>query len=169
LLGVCQFEGLDGTAARLYADAFAADPHLAEVLTTQCLQRAARRVEQPAGRVEDLHTECRYPAARCAALAGCGLGKDAARVSEAERMRWRKQALDWLQADLVVWTSTLSSGSRPARDFAKKMLTHWQIDPDLAGLREPSELEKLSADERREWLALWNEVGAVLERAKKTR
>jgi len=38
----------------LYADAFAADPKLAE----------------------DLHTESRYRAACSAALAGCGLGKD---------------------------------------------------------------------------------------------
>jgi hypothetical protein len=44
------------------------------------------------------------------------------------------------------------------------MLTHWQVDPDLAGLLEPSGLEKLSADEQEKWTALWNEVGAVLNR-----
>jgi serine/threonine-protein kinase len=169
LLGICECQDLDGAAARFYADAFAADPHLAEDLTTESLHRAARGDEQPLGRVEDLNTECRYPAARCAALAGCGLGKDGAKLSEAERTRWRKQARAWLQADLAVWAKTLDSGSQAARDLAKKMVTHWQVDPDLAGLREPSGLDQLSADERREWLALWNEVGAVLSRTQPTK
>src|SRR5439155_13987809 len=35
LLGICQFRGLCGAAARLYADAFAADPALAEHLTRE--------------------------------------------------------------------------------------------------------------------------------------
>jgi serine/threonine-protein kinase len=164
LVGTCQFQGLSGAAAHLYADAFAADPGLAEDLTAACLRRAARRAEQPGGQVEDLHTQCRYPAARCAALAGCGLGKDAAQFSEAERTRWRKQARAWLQADLAVWAKTLDSGSRAARDFAKRMLTHWQVDPDLAGLRELGPLDKLPADERKECLALWKEVDTLLKR-----
>jgi serine/threonine-protein kinase len=167
LAGTCQSQGLDGAAARLYADAFAADPDLADDLATQCLHLAARRAEQPAGRVEDLNTECRYPAARCAALAGCGLGKDGARFSEAERARWRYQAREWLQADLAVWTKALDGGPEAARDLAKKMLMLWQVDPDMAGLRESSGLDKLSADERNEWRALWEEVAAVLHRAGK--
>jgi serine/threonine-protein kinase len=168
LLGICQFQGRYGAAARLYAAAFAADPHLADDLTTECLQRAARE-EQPIDRTEVLNTECRYLAARCAALAGCGLGKDGAKLSEAERTRWRKQARAWLQADLAGWAKAQDSGSQAARDLAKIMLTRWQVDPDLAGLREPSALDKLSADERNECLALWNEVGAVLKRGQKTK
>jgi serine/threonine-protein kinase len=168
LLGICQFRGRYGAAARLYADAFAADPDLAGDLTTDCLQRAARE-ERPIDRIEALNTECRYLAARCAALAGCGQGKDGAKLNEAERTRWRKQAREWLQADLAVWAKTLDSGSGVARDLAKKMLTHWQVDPDLAGLREPNALIELSAGERRECLALWNEVGAVLTRTQKTK
>jgi hypothetical protein len=42
-----------------------------------------------------------YRAARCAALAGCGRGADGANLSEAERAPWRKQARDWLRADLA--------------------------------------------------------------------
>ncbi len=169
LLGVCEFHGRDGAAARLYADAYAADAHLAEELTAECLHRAARGDEQPVGRLEELSTECRYPAARCAALAGCGLGNDGAKLNEAERTRWRKQARAWLQADLDVWAQALDSSSGATRDRAKKMLTQWQVDPDLAGLREPSALDKLSADERKECLGLWQEVGAVLDRAQKTK
>ena len=40
----------------------------------------------------------------------------------------------------------------------------WRYDTDLAGLREPVALEKLSAEERKKWLALWSEVGALLSR-----
>ena len=47
----------------------------------------------------------------------------------------------------------------------KTNLTRWQADPDLAGLREPGPLDKLSAEERDGWLALWKEVGALLKRA----
>jgi serine/threonine-protein kinase len=169
LAGTCQAQGLDSTAARLYADAIAADTALAEDLARQCLHLAARRAEQPAGRVEDLNTECRYPAARCAAMAGCGLGKDGAKLSEVERARWRKQAREWLQADLAVWARALDGGPQTARDQAKKMLRLWQVDPDTAGLRESSGLDKLSVDERNEWRALWEEVAAALHRAQNTR
>jgi serine/threonine-protein kinase len=169
LVGACQSQGLCHAAARLYADAFAADPHLVEDLTLECCSRAARGGKQPVGRLEELSIQCRYPAARCAALAGCGLGEDGARLSEAERTRWRKQARDWLRADLAVWARTLDSGSRGASVLVRSMLTHWQAGPDLAGLREPSALDKLSTDERKECLALWKEVAGVLHRTRKTR
>jgi serine/threonine-protein kinase len=167
LVGACQFQGRYHAAARLYADAFKTDPAVAEDLATQCVHRAALGDRQPVGRVEALAAECRYPAARCAALAGRGLGKDGAKLTEAERARWRKQAREWLRADLTVWAKALDSGSRAARDLAKKTLIHWQTDPDLAGLREPRGLDGLSADERKECLALWKEVAAVLLRAEK--
>jgi serine/threonine-protein kinase len=169
LVGVCQFRGLNHTAARLYADAFATDPALAEDLISICRGRAELGDQQRIGRLEELATRCRYPAARCAAKAGCGLGEDGAKLSEAERTRWRRQARDWLQADLAVWAKILDSGSGAARDLVRKMLTHWQADPDLAGLREPGALEKWSADERKEWLALWKEIAAVLNRAYTTK
>jgi hypothetical protein len=44
------------------------------------------------------------------------------------------------------------------------MLTLWQNEPDLAGLREPSGLERLAEDERKDFLDLWAEVRAVLAR-----
>jgi eukaryotic-like serine/threonine-protein kinase len=42
LLGICQFKGLYQTVARLYAEAFAADPKLAEDLNSQIRYNAAR-------------------------------------------------------------------------------------------------------------------------------
>jgi serine/threonine-protein kinase len=163
LLGACQFQGLYGAAARLYADAFAADPDLADIFTTECRFRAARE-EVPIDRFEALNTECRYLAARFAALAGCGLGKDGVKLGAKERTRWRQQAREWLRADLAVWAKMQDSGSEIACDLAKKMLTYWQVEPDLAGLREPNALEELSADERKDCLQLWHEVAAVLKR-----
>jgi eukaryotic-like serine/threonine-protein kinase len=164
LVGACQCQGRYHAAAQLYADAFATDPALLEDLTSECAYRAILGDKQPVGRVEELATECRYPAARCAALAGCGRGEDGSRLSEAERAHWRQQARDWLRADLEVWARTLDGGSRAARVLARKMLTYWQADPDLAGLREPGALDHLCTDERKECLALWQEVGNLLKR-----
>jgi serine/threonine-protein kinase len=169
LVGICQFEGRTHVAARLYADAFASDPALAEALTSACRSRATQGDKRPVGRVDELATVCRYAAARCAALAGCGFGKDGTRLDEPERRSWRKQAREWLRADLAVWSRTLDSGSRAACDVVTKLLTHLQADPDLAGLREPNALEKLSADEREECSALWKDIAALLDRVKKAK
>jgi hypothetical protein len=46
-----------------------------------------------------------------------------------------------LRADLVVLSRALDGGRRADRDLAKEMLTLWQDEPDLAGLREPAGLE----------------------------
>jgi serine/threonine-protein kinase len=166
LAGFCQSEALYHAAARLYADAFAADPNLAVELASACRSRAALGEKQPVSRLEELTTECRYPAARCAALAGCGLGKDGAELDEGERARWRRQAREWLQGDLAMWAATLESGPRSTWILVRRMLMQWQADPDLAGLREPGAVAKLPADERKEWAALWTEVAAALDRSK---
>src|ERR671937_997849 len=39
----------------------------------------------------------------------------------------------------------------------------------VAGLSEPSALEKLSAEERKEWLALWRETEALLDQTARRR
>jgi serine/threonine-protein kinase len=141
-LGACQFEGRHAAAARLYADAFAAGPVLAK---------------DPTG-------ECRYRAACCAALAGAGLGADEAGLGEAERASWRAQALTWLRADLAAWARKVDADPATNRPLAQKALAHWQADPDLAGLRDSRALVKLSADERKDCLALWEEVAALAGR-----
>jgi tetratricopeptide (TPR) repeat protein len=142
LLGACQFTNRNRAMAGLYVDAFAAAPPLAD----------------------DLHAGHRYNAARAAALAGCGQGEDATGLGEEERKRWRKQACEWLGADLAMWTAKLDSDSPSERSLASRMLTNWQAEPDLAGLREPHALDDLSADERKDWLALWHDVRALLKR-----
>jgi serine/threonine-protein kinase len=144
LLGVCQFKDRRLAAARLYADAFAADPKLAE----------------------DLRAESRYRAAGCAALAGCGRGADGAELGEAERARWRKQARTWLRADLAVLATKLAGGVAADRFLVQKTLSRWRTDPDLAGLRDPEALDRLPPDERQECAALWGNIDALLKRAR---
>jgi hypothetical protein len=41
-------------------------------------------------------------------LGGCGPGSDADKLGAAERARLRKQALDWLRADLTYWTKQVA-------------------------------------------------------------
>jgi eukaryotic-like serine/threonine-protein kinase len=158
LVGICQYRGLYHVAARLYADAFASDPTWAEDMVSEFRDRAASGDKQPFGRLEDLSTECRFPAARCAALAGFGVGRDDAKLSKAEQTRWREQARHWLHADLALWAKTLDNGSREARVLVRNKLTHWLGDPSFSALREPNALKKLSLEERDAWVALWKEV-----------
>ncbi len=141
LVGACQFRSRSLALASLYADAFVADPRLAE----------------------DLGGGHRYRAACAAALAGCGRGEDAKGLGEAEGKRWREQARRWLRADLTAWGKAVDNAPG-ARAQSRQALAGWRGDPDLAGLREPGALGRLSAEERQEWLALWKEVEALLGR-----
>jgi hypothetical protein len=123
-------------AARLYADGFARDAALAGNL------RAGHR----------------YDAACAAALAASGQGQDAARLDDRELARLRRQALDWLRADLDAWAKQLASGRPDDRAAVRKTMLHWRHDPDLAGLRDAAALGKLPADERAAWHKLWEDV-----------
>jgi len=142
LLGVCQFKDLRGAEASLYAAAFAADAKLAD----------------------DWQRGCRYSAARAAAMAGCGGGADAAKLSDEDRAWWRRQAREWLRADLAAWTKGLKTGSAVNRAAIVQKLAAWQTDPDLAGLRDPGALDKLPGPEREECRELWNDLGVRLAR-----
>jgi serine/threonine-protein kinase len=144
LLGACQFLNRTRAMTRLYGDAFVTAPSL----------------------VEDLGGGYRYNAARAAVLAGCGRGADATALVEAERVRLREQARQWLRADLAARARAIDSGSPAARKTNRLALARWRTEPDLACVREPSQLNKLPADERKEYLALWADVAAVLARQK---
>ena len=141
-LGVSQATNRTLASARLYADAFAAAPNLA----ADC--RAAHRTN----------------AARAAALAGCGRGTDAARLSEPDRATWRARAVEWLRADLAAWEEALDGDPTGVRDAARQRIIRWRTDPGFVGLREPAELAKLPAEERKGCVAFWNEVGEALVR-----
>jgi serine/threonine-protein kinase len=140
---LCNLKKLYAGAAGLYADAFAADPKLAD----------------------DLRASHRYNAACAAALAGCGRGEDALRLDDKERARWRKQAIDWLQADLKAQRGQLESHRPGAAGQARQALRHWQQDADLAGLRDPPAIAELPAVEREACQKLWADVAALLKTA----
>jgi serine/threonine-protein kinase len=139
----CRIRKLHRTAARIYAQAFAADPKLAD----------------------NVGNGLRYIAACSAALAACGNGEEAANLDGVERARLRKQALDWLRANLAVRTNQLDSGTPASRAGVLRALRPWQQDPDLAGIRDPEALARLPEAERKELEALWAEVQALLDRA----
>ena len=128
-------------AARRWAEAFEADPKLADDL--------------PAAR--------RYDAACAAALAGCGRGKDDPPPDESARAELRGRALDWLRADLALHRKQLDTDAAACR----RALDHWRMDPDLAGVRDVAALAALPEAERDEWRALWVEVDRLLKGAGK--
>ena len=114
-------------SVRFWIEAFQAQPNLAD----------------------NMQFQHRYNAACAAALAGCGQGKDEPPLDEAAKARWRKQAIDWLKADLAAWSKILDKGPPQARPFIDKTLQHWKADPDLAGMREEAALGKLPEDEQK--------------------
>jgi tetratricopeptide (TPR) repeat protein len=128
-------------AARFYAEAFAAHPKLAN----------------------DLRFTNRYNAACHAARAGCGQGQDAAGLGEAERARLRRQALDWLRADLAAWGQFLEKEPDQARPRVQQALRMWQQDADFAGVRGDA-LAKLPEAERQTWQQLWEDVEQTLRK-----
>jgi tetratricopeptide (TPR) repeat protein len=141
---MCQHQRRNAAAARFAAAAFAADTKLAD----------------------DLEAAHRYNAACYAALAAAGEGKDATKLDDKERGRLRKQALDWLRADLAGYQKRGESSQSADLSFVLRRLRHWQRDADLAGLRDKAALAKLPAAERAACAKLWADVTALLKRAK---
>ncbi len=126
-------------ATRLYRDAFARQPPLA-----------------------DAH---RYNAAVAAALASCGQGKDAADLSEMERARLRGQALDWLRADLAACNRLLATDPQKTRPIIASKMRHWLQDSDFNGVRGSVALARLTEVERSAWQKLWADIADTLARA----
>jgi tetratricopeptide (TPR) repeat protein len=142
LARVCQAKKLHHAATGLYAAAFADDPKLAD----------------------DLGAQHRYNAACFAALAAAGQGEDAAHLDDPERARLRKQAFDWLRADLALYMKQLQTGKPADRATVQQRMKHWQKDTDLAGLRDPAALAKLPVEEQQACAQVWADVAALLKK-----
>jgi len=134
---------LHATSARLYAEALANDPKLAD--------------DRQAGH--------RYNAACAAALAGCGQGKDDPPPEGAAKTNLRKQAREWLQSELAAWAKVLDSGPAELKAKIAPTLKHWKTDADLAGIRDEKELAKLPEPERAALKQLWADVDQLLGEA----
>ena len=130
-------------ATSLYAAAFAADPKLAD----------------------DLKAGHRYNAACFASLAAAGQGEDAAKLDNAERTRLRKQALDWLRADLALRTKQLETG-KPA-DRAEVQQTVRRLAKGHRPGRHPRRGGPGQAlgDEQKAFTQFWTDVAALLKKA----
>jgi WD40 repeat protein len=137
---LAQGAGRTAAAAKAYADAFASEPRSAD----------------------DLDAYHRYNAACAAARAASGSGADASGLGAEQRTALRRQALEWLQADL---RARQGWATNPAgRAALHKDLAHWQADSDLAGVRDKEGLSRLPAGERADWEKLWAEVAAAKNR-----
>jgi serine/threonine protein kinase/Flp pilus assembly protein TadD len=138
---LCQFhKRLFAAAARWYGEAFAAQPGLAD----------------------NLSSNHRYDAACAAAMAGCGQGEDRNRIDASEHARLRRQSLDWLRADLTAWNRLMAKEPGKAGPAAGQQLARWLKDTDLAGVRGPEALAKLPEGERGDWQKLWADVEEML-------
>jgi tetratricopeptide (TPR) repeat protein len=130
-------------SARLYREAFAANPKL----------------------VIDLRADIRYDAACAAAQAGCGKGKDAGNLESKDYTRLRGQALAWLRADLRAWGAELVNDPGTVVVGVRYEMLQWRNDPALDDVRAPDALAKLPEAERQEWRKLWEEVAELERRA----
>jgi tetratricopeptide (TPR) repeat protein len=138
------FQKHNAAAVRLYRKAFAAAPELAD----------------------DLAAFHRYNAACCAALAGCGNGADVPPQPQ-ERIAHRRQALAWLRADQALMQKKLASGKPEDRAWVARQLSHWLVDPDLAGMRPASDRKDWTREESAEWDQFWARIHAMRDEARK--
>jgi hypothetical protein len=139
---ICKRKGRHEDSARSYAKAFELRPELAD----------------------DPRFGHRSEAASAAAEAASGKSAYGQATGESASDRWRKQAFDWLQADLRVFRKLLETGEPADHRGVQSALQRWQRDPDLAGLRDPRALEHLPEAERKAWQQLWVDVEGMLRK-----
>jgi Flp pilus assembly protein TadD len=144
LANLCYCKKLYAASARLYSEAFAERPSLAD----------------------DLASGNRYDAACSAALASRGEAKDAASLGNKERARLRDQALAWLKDDLRAMQRLLEKDPDKAGPMVGQKLRHWLQDPDFNGVRGAESLAKLPEDERQSWQQLWADVADTLAKSR---
>jgi tetratricopeptide (TPR) repeat protein len=130
LASVCLAKGLVAASTRLYEEAFRERPELT------------------AGR--------RYDAARAAALAGCGHGKDSDAITDERRALCREQTLTWLRAELASSEKLGATATGCAQ--ARRRLLLLQRSPDFAGLRDQADLARLPDAEKLQWREFWADL-----------
>ncbi len=133
---------LTATAADFYETALATEPDLAD----------------------DLEVGNRFQAASAAALAGCGLGDDAAQLDDRRRAVLRRQALDWLTAEYNAWAERHRLGKPGDRTIAATAVRAWQQNKDLAGVRDEQALARFPLEEQQIWQTFWADVATLAAR-----
>jgi WD40 repeat protein/serine/threonine protein kinase/tetratricopeptide (TPR) repeat protein len=140
---ICDNRKLHAAAARMFAEAFKADPTL----------------------VDDRERWHRYHAARNAALAARGKGEDQPGPDRAARLGLLAMALRWLEEERAAREARLPRDPAAERARVVRVLNHWKYDPDLAGLRDPAAIEGLPAGQRDASAAFWAALDRMLGRA----
>jgi tetratricopeptide (TPR) repeat protein len=127
-----------GLTVRLYSEAFAADPALAN----------------------PLKTPYRYWAACDAVRTATGQDKEKPKVGVEERGRLTGLALKWLREDLAQWTLQAKDAKQWSQ--VRESLTDWKKEPVLASVRDPAVLAEMPPADRKAWEAFWRDVDALL-------
>jgi serine/threonine-protein kinase len=140
---LCYRKKFNAAAAQFYRDGFAAEPRIAD--------------DVPSGH--------RYSAACCAALTGCGKDEREHKLPEKQRVEWRRQAQDWLRADLKWWAKVAGRDDAQSKAAIAETMRRWQTDDDLAGVRAQAALKSLPDAERQQWNKLWADVEALRKTA----
>ena len=91
-------------------------------------------------------------------MAGCGKGHEQPPLDEPGKSALRRQAREWLEADLAACSKILAARPARFRSTLRQTLESWTTDADLAGVRDSDALAKLPEAERADWVNLWTEV-----------
>jgi len=136
--------GRSAASAKLFREAFARQPTLAD----------------------DLQAGHRARAALAAVRAGLGIDADEPKAEETARAAWRRQGLDWLRAELEARGKVADDGKATLKDHNAwtRTLRIWKRHRDLAGVREAKALDGLPETERDGWRLFWAEVDRRLSR-----
>jgi serine/threonine-protein kinase len=137
---LCSYKRLHAACARLYQQAFTAQPRFAA----------------------NPRTFHRFEAACAAALTGAGLASDGGELDEAERGRWWQQALDWLQADIDLLRQRLENGKGQE---CLMVLRGWFPLATQHRFRDPKWAAKLPYVKRRAWDHLWADIDDLWKQA----
>ena len=116
-------------------------------------------------RADDRNLAHRYNAACCALLAAAGQPAGRPPLDESARSAMRRSASDSLEAELDSWSNVLRHGSPDDRTRIRPALEHWKQDTDLAGIRAPEALARLSERERGRWQTLRARTDALIGQA----
>ena len=143
LARLCADRGRHAAAVRLWSEAFATEPALAE----------------------DTATWLRFSAASSALLVGLGEAKDEPPPDEGGRSKSLRLALDWLKADVAAYARRAAEGGPRERAAAYDALDYWFYGPGVMRLYFPEDLARLPRPERDDSRALWDDVLAAQVKA----
>jgi tetratricopeptide (TPR) repeat protein len=121
------------------------------------LQQGVRLEGQLSTEIRNRLVVYRYEAASANIQTAAGQGSEDARQCEPERAGKRRQALDWLRANLELTARLRNDG-----EVLRWSLATWLSDPALASVRDPAASAKLPDAERELWRRLWTDVAASI-------